>query len=299
MVYLVIEEIVKNILQSLLVSSLYALGALSLTLSYRVTKIANFAVSEYVTLGAYTAALSTLRGIDPYTSLIIASVLIGLLAVMIDEAIYKPLYKKGSTPLQLLIASIATMLMIRYLWSIYADYRGILFLSSGYSIAPIIYLVNSPLTNLHILSLSILVIISLALYMLLFKTRIGKAMRALASNPELAAISGIPVWRIRRITWFISGVLAGLMGGLWAYYTSIHTESGWRLLLWIFASSIIGGIKSIPLTIAGAFIIGFSENLGIWFANRFFGVDTAYKPIIAYIAIFVSLIVGRSKYWGR
>lgn len=188
--------------------------------------------------------------------------------------------------------------MIRYVWSIYADYRGILFLSSRYSVNPFVYIADAPITNLHILAISILSIAGISIYILRHRTMVGKAMRALASNPELAEISGIPIWRVRRIMWLVSGTLAGLMGGLWAFYTSITTETGWRLLLWLFASSVIGGIRSIPLTIAGSFIIGFSENLGMWFFNRFLSVDTAYKPIIAYLAIAISLLIGRARFYG-
>lgn len=292
-----LDEVVKNSLQGLLVSCLYSLGALSLTLSYSVTRIANFAVGEYVTLGAYAAAIATLYGVDPYAALAVSSLVAAGLAVAVDEAVYKPLYRRGSTSLQLLIASIGVMLLLRYIWSIYADYRGILFLSSRYSVNPLVYVLGAPLTNLHILAASILASVGVILYILRHRTMVGKAMRAIASNPELAGISGIPVWRVRRIMWAISGALAGLMGGLWAFYTSITTETGWRLLLWMFASSVIGGIRSIPLTIAGGFIIGFSENLGMWFFNRFFGVDTAYKPIIAYMAIAISLLVGRSRFY--
>ena len=294
-----LDEVLRSVLQGLLAGSLYSIGALSLTISYSVTKIANLAVGEYVTIGAYIAALATIVGLDPISALTLAALATAALAIGVDESIYKPLYRRGSSPLQLLIVSIGVMLLIRYLWSIYADYSDMLFLSSRYSITPLLYAMGSPITNLHILSLGVLGIVSTSLYMFRHKTMLGKAMRALASNPDLASASGIPVWRVRRITWIVSGLLAGAMGALWAFYTSIYIETGWRLLLWIFASSIIGGIRSIPLTVAGGFIIGFSENIGMWFFNRFFGIDTAYKPIIAYIAIAVALIAGRSRLVGR
>ncbi len=294
-----LDEVLRGFLQGLLASSIYAIGALSLTISYSVTRIANFAVGEYVTIGAYVAALATIGGVDPLAAMLLAALATAALALGVDEAIYKPLYRRGSSPLQLLIASIGAMLLIRYLWSIYADYSDILFLSSRYGLAPLFYIMGSPLTNLHILSLSVLIAVSLLLYIFRHRTMVGKAMRALASNPDLASVSGIPVWRIRRITWIVSGILAGVMGALWSFYTSINTETGWRLLLWIFASSIIGGIRSIPLTIAGGFIIGFSENLGMWFFNRFFGIDTAYKPIIAYIAIAGALVSMRVRLLSR
>jgi branched-subunit amino acid ABC-type transport system permease component len=109
------------------------------------------------------------------------------------------------------------------------------FLPSRYSVNPLVYIAGVPITNLLILAVSILAVLGISIYILRHRTMVGKAMRALASNPELAGISGIPVWRVRRIMWLVSGVLVGPMGGLWTFYTCITTETGWRLLLWIFA----------------------------------------------------------------
>jgi branched-subunit amino acid ABC-type transport system permease component len=290
-----IDEIVRQVLQGLLVSPVYSLGALAITISYSVTRIANFATGEYVMLGAYSAALLTISGLDPFSSLAVSGILVGGLAILIDETFYKPLQRRGSTPLQLLIASLGVMLLLRYLWSIYADYEDILFLTSRFRIEALAYLSSAPLTNLHIVSISIVALVSLFLYILRHRTMVGKAMRGLASNPELASISGIPVWRVRRLTWLVAGFLAGICGGLWAFYTSITTETGFRLLLWFFSASIIGGISSIPLTVAGGFIIGFSENLGMWFFNRFFSVDPAYRPLIPYAVIVISLLARRLR----
>jgi len=110
-----LDGAVRNAVQGLLVSCLYALGALSLTLSYSVTRIADFAIGEYITIGAYIAALGTIYGLDPYISLLIASIAVGGLAIAVDEAIYKPLYWRGCPALQLLIASVGVMLVIRYI----------------------------------------------------------------------------------------------------------------------------------------------------------------------------------------
>lgn len=290
-----IDEVVRQVLQGLLVSSIYALGALAITISYSVTRIANFATGEYVMLGAYAAALSTLSGFDPISSLALSGALVGGLSILVDEAFYKPLQRRGARPLEMLIASLGVMLLIRYAWSIYADYRDMLFLSSRYRIDAVAYIASSPFTNLHVLSLSVLAAASLGLYILRHRTMVGKAMRALASNPELASVSGIPVWRVRRLTWSIAGFLAGLCGGLWAFYTSITTETGFRLLLWLFSTSVIGGIVSVPLTVVGGFVIGFSENLGMWILNRSFGLDPAYRPLIPYAAIVVSLLARRIR----
>lgn len=290
-----LEEVLRQILQSLLLSCLYSLTALGLTLSYSVTKIANFAHAEYVTVGAYMVVIGTIFfNLNVTLSLILAIVIAALVALGTDELVFKPLYKRGASSLQLLVASIGVGLFIRYLLSIYADVYDLLNVKAMFSVNPIFYIGYGAFTNVHLIALSTTGILLGLLYLLRAKTRIGKAMRALSSNMELAQVSGIPIWRVRRLSWLLAGALAGVGGGIWALYTNINPESGWRLLLWIFSASIIGNLVSFPGTVLGGFVIGFSENLGMWFANRSLGIDPAYKPIVAYLAIAITLLIRQS-----
>ena len=290
------DEMLRQVMQSLLVSCLYSLTAIGLTLSYSVTRIPNFAHAEYVTTGAYVVTLSTIfMGLNPLVSLVLGMVITGLTALVTDELIFKPLYKRGATSLQLLVASIGVGLFLRYLLSIYADLADVLNVKARFVLIPLFYVGYGVFTNVHLIAVLLTVVLLASLYLLLFRTRIGKAMRALSSNLELAQASGIPIWNVRRLAWLIAGILAGVGGGIWALYTNVNPEVGWRLLLWIFAASIIGGLKSIPQTILGGFVIGFAENLGMWAFNRFLGVDTAYKPVIAYGAIATVLLVRESE----
>ncbi|MCL7383565.1 MAG: branched-chain amino acid ABC transporter permease [Thaumarchaeota archaeon] len=288
---LIIEEALRQVVSSLLVSVFYSTAAVGLTLSFTITKIANFAHAEYITIGAYVGAILTLIGLDPLLALITAALVASIVALLTDEVFYKPLYKRGARPLQLFVASIGVGLFLRYLMSLYADIGDMLFLSSRFSQQPLFYLGYGAVTNLHILSIILFILFIGFLYSLVSRTKIGKGMRAIASNPELALVSGIPVWKIRRIAWLIAGFAAGLAGVLWSYYTSINPETGWRMLLWVFSASIIGGFTSIWQTVLGGFIIGYSENMVMWFLNSLFNIDPAYKPLIPYGVIVITLLV--------
>lgn len=285
-----LEQALAQLPISLLASSLYAMAAVGLTLNYSVTKLADFAVGEYITIGCYIAALSTLNGFDPITAMLLAGVSASIVSILVDELGYKRLELRGATLLQIFIASIGASLLIRYAFSIFADMEDLLFLSSAFRDFPLIYLGARPLTLLHILALATLVTSVTVLTYASFRTKIGKAMRAVASNRDLAVSSGIPVWRVRMFTRLLTGFLSGVSGALWAYYTAINPESGWRMLLWVFSASIIGGLTSFPLTLAGGFVIGFAENMGMWVLNRGIGVETAYKPLIPYVAIAVTML---------
>ncbi|MEM0441514.1 MAG: branched-chain amino acid ABC transporter permease [Candidatus Caldarchaeum sp.] len=283
------EDALAQLPTSLLASSLYAMAAVGLTLNYSVTKLADFAVGEYITIGCYVAALMTLQGFDPITAMALSGISAAVVSLLADELTYKRLELKKATILQIFIASIGVSLFIRYAFSVVADIQDLLFLSSAFRNVPVVYLGVRPLTTLHVFAIVTLVATVITLTYMSFRTKIGKAMRAVASNRDLAISSGIPVWRVRMFTRILTGFLAGVSGALWAYYTSINPESGWRMLLWVFASSIIGGLTSFPLTLVGGFVIGFAENLGMWALNVGFGVETAYKPLIPYVAIALTL----------
>jgi branched-subunit amino acid ABC-type transport system permease component len=286
----VIEEALGQLPVSLLASSLYAMAATGLTLNFMVTRFSDFAVGEYLTVGCYVAALLTIQGIDPLTSLFASGLAASLVALAADELGYKRLEIRGATVLQVFIAAVGVSLFIRYVISSIADIYDVLFLTSRFRLEALTYLGNRPFTNLHLLAVTSLVLTIVVLTYLSYRTKTGKAMRAIASNRNLALSSGIPIWRIRAFTRLIMGFLAGVSGALWAYYTSINPESGWRLLLWVFAAAIIGNLTNFPLTVVGGLLIGFTENLGMWGLSRMFGLETAYKPLIPYLAIAVVLL---------
>ncbi|HYS71252.1 MAG TPA: branched-chain amino acid ABC transporter permease, partial [Thermoplasmata archaeon] len=129
-------------------------------------------------------------------------------------------------------------------------------------------------------------------------TRIGKGMRAMASNFDLARASGIRTDRVRRMTWILAGGFAGIAGAFWSVYAPTDPEVGWRALLWIFAASILGGFVSIAGTIAGGYIVGASENFGITILHSGYGVDTAYKPLIALVIIVTVFLIRPTGFAG-
>jgi branched-subunit amino acid ABC-type transport system permease component len=189
----VIEEALGQIPISLLASSLYATAAVGLTLNYLVLRYADFALGEYITVGCYVAALLTLSGLDPITAMTASGLSGATLAFLADELAVKPLERRGATALQVFIATIGVSLLIRYVLSIVADLEDLLFLSSGFRVVPLIYIGNRPLTNLHLLAVSVLVVSVAALTYVSLRTKLGKGMRAVASNRDLAISSGIPV----------------------------------------------------------------------------------------------------------
>lgn len=299
-------NIVIPLLNSILTGSLYSLMALGLTLTYSIIRFPNFAHGEFVTIGAYTAIffsiiipLSSLNLHPTLTSLIIlmlSALITGLCAVFIHLIVYRPLLNRGSKLVYLMIASLTVSIIIRYLIYVFIDFERAFHKLYLFNVLPKMYfgktikIMGFSLTPLFQVSILITFFLVFTLQLLLTKTKLGKAMRAVANNSQLAAISGIDINKITVFTWFISGSLTGLAGVLWASYVWATPTIGQKTLLSIFASSIIGGLTSFSGTVVGGYILGFSENLLLSFLNQWFNISLSYKPMFSFIIVVIVLI---------
>lgn len=291
----ILYGVLGAIVNGLRVGSLYGLMALGLTLIFRVTKVPNFAYAEYITYGAYAAYLAAAaagaNGVELVIALIAAVIIGAIAALASDELAFKPLWKRGATPLHLLVASIGVGLVLRYsLLAIAASAAGLLEAalpvrsSTLISIGGIVSIETS-----HLLAIGAATAFAIVLHWLFTRTRTGKAMRATASNPVLARVSGINIYAIRRITWLIGGGLAGFAGFVYAYYYYVNPESGWLMLLWIFAAATMGGFTFYGSIISGV-LLGLAEQVISFLANMYLGLSTAYAPVIALVALIIVLM---------
>lgn len=279
------------------VDSLYiGLAAIGLSMTYSILRFANFSHGDLVTVGAFGGwtvaylvggigaasfgsrllvdadggAQASALGMDVLQSplaivlgLIAAAVVTVLVAVAIDRLVYKRLRDAGG--ITLLIASVGVALALRYIVAIVytQDSRGVVASAPFWepSFLPIDRI------NLHetTLVVSALVLI-VAVHLLLQYTKLGKSMRAMSDNRNLALITGISTERVITATWIIGSGLAGVAGYLIVLDRSqITINLGWFLLLLVFAAVILGGIGSIYGAIAGSLVIGITINLSlIW-----------------------------------
>ena len=291
----ILYGVLGAVVNGLRVGSLYGLMALGLTLIFRVTKVPNFAYAEYITYGAYAAYLAAIAagagGAGLVAALIIAVFVGAAAALASDEIAFKPLWKRGATPLHLLVASIGVGLVLRYsLLAVAASAAGLLEAALPVRSATILSIggIVSVETS-HLLAVGAAVVFAAALHWLFTRTRTGKAMRATASNPVLARVTGINIYAIRRITWLIGGGLAGFAGFVYAYYYYVNPESGWLMLLWIFAAATMGGFTFYGSIVSGV-LLGLAEQVVSFLANTYLGLSTAYAPVIALVALIVVLM---------
>jgi branched-subunit amino acid ABC-type transport system permease component len=139
----------------------------------------------------------------------------------------------------------------------------------------------------------------LALGVFLARTTLGRTMRALADDRELAAIAGVNVGRVIAFTWILSGLLAGVAGVLAGLVqTTFDPNFGFTLLLPIFAAVVLGGIGSAYGALAGGLVLGVAMELSTW-PSFFGGVDPVYKPVVAFVVLGVALMVRPQGLFGR
>lgn len=285
-------ELALPVLNSLMLGSLVTLMAVGLTLTFAVTRVLNIAHAELVTLGGYTFVLAVNRWEwHVLPAVLLAMALSAVVAMLMDELVYRPMVRRNASFLYTLVASIGVGIVLRHLIFMGADLLSWLNVKANVVVSPVFRLGYAFVTDLLLWVVPIAIVSAALLYVFLNLTRIGTAMRAVADNLALAGASGVRVIRARRAAWLVSGALAGLAGALWAIYSPITPEMGWVTLLRVVAASVLGGLTSIGATIAGGFVVGFGENLGIHFARDWFRAPLEYRSIITFVIIIIVLLV--------
>jgi neutral amino acid transport system permease protein len=275
-------ETAQLLFNGIALGSIIALAAVGLTLTCGILRLSNFAHGDFMTLGAYFTWLANTNGVNIWVSMGVGA--IGTIIVMLisEWLLWKPMRDRRATSTTLIIISIGLALFLR---------NGILFIWGGnnqnYDL-PVV-------TAQEILGLRLeynrLVVIVLAfvamigLHLLLQKTKVGKAMRAVADNIDLARVSGINVEWVVIWTWVITAVLTAMGGSMYGLITTIKPNMGWFLILPMFSSVILGGIGNPYGAIAGGLIIGIVQELSV----PWFGPD--YKVGVALLIMIVILLV--------
>ncbi|BAZ67063.1 MAG: branched-chain amino acid ABC transporter permease [Pelatocladus maniniholoensis HA4357-MV3] len=275
-------QLVQLIVNGISVGSIIALGAVGLTLTYGILRLSNFAHGDFLTLGAYLTLLVNSTGINIWLSMILAAV--GTVAAMLlsEKLLWSRMRSIRATSTTFIIISIGLALFLR---------NGIIFFWGGsnqkYNVpvaqALDFWGIKIPQVKLLVVVLAILVI--LVLHYLLQNTKIGKAMRAVADDIDLARVSGINVDQVVLWTWVIAGSLTSLGGSMLGLSEAVRPNMGWFLILPLFASVILGGIGNPYGAIAAAFIIGIVQEVSTPL------LGSQYKQGVALLIMILVLLI--------
>jgi branched-chain amino acid transport system permease protein len=244
-------------------SLLLALAALGLSLIFGTTGLTNFAHGELVSFGAIVAlAVDRLPGtihiggwnITVITAVVAAFVVSGFFGWVQDKGLWSPLRRRSTGLVAMMIITIGLSIFLRSLFQYFIG--GGNYSYSQYTTADPFHfgpvLITPLQVGVSVVSLAVLVVASLVLQ----RTRLGKATRAVADNPALAAASGINVERVIRLVWIGGAALAGLSGVGLGLTQGFNYQFGFKILLLIFAAVVLGGLGTIWGALVGSFVIG-------------------------------------------
>ncbi|GAA1182701.1 hypothetical protein GCM10009584_25970 [Ornithinimicrobium humiphilum] len=250
------DQFVERLTNGLNFGLQLALAAIGLSLIFGTTGLTNFAHAEMVTFGAVMALVFGVFLDWPiWLAIIISVILSGALGWAVDASIWRPLRRRGTGLVQLMILTIGLSLAGRYVFQFFIGGGTLQLPGAGGPKHQILGPIK--LSTIDMISMAVSLVVLLGVAYWLLKTRTGKATRAVSDNRSLAAASGIDVDAVTRIVWVAGSALAGLSGILWAYFRpGIKWDMGVQILLLIFAAVVLGGLGTAFGALVGALIIG-------------------------------------------
>ena len=286
-----IHDVAQVGLNGLSLGSVLALGAVGLTLVYGILKLVNFAHGDFITFGAYIAfAVNVSAGVPLAIAVLAAMAATALLGVFFEKVMWGPMRARRAGLLQLLLMSIGLALLIRgiiqLIWSTNVRVLDV-------NTTATVDFLGLTIGRAALIVIVIGFVVLIAIGLMLRYSLLGKQMRALSDDLELAETAGVNTDRVVMLTWVFSGALAGLAGALAATSLTVYPELGFELLLALFAAVVVGGIGN-PF---GALVGGIVLGLVIEWSTLL--VDARWKFTFGFAVLILVLILRPQGIFGR
>jgi branched-subunit amino acid ABC-type transport system permease component len=289
------QHFAQLVINGVITGTILALTGVGATLVFGIQRIANFAHGEYLTFAAYLGLIiNASLGQNLVVATLGAVIGTALLALVLHYLVLKPLRGRGLVAMSLITVGIGLML------------RDVVFLVAGPQIRQLA-IDQSAVYDLGIVRISpgqavaigITLVVAPALAVFLSSTGTGKAMRAVADNRDLAAISGIDIDRIGAYVWILAGGLAGVGGILFAVVQGTFDPNlGYQVLFLIFTTVVLGGIGSAYGALVAGLALGLIMELSTWsgFAG---GLEPRFKPLLAFVTLILLLLYRPQGLFGK
>ncbi len=278
-----------QLVNGLVLGGIYALMALGFTMIFGISKIGNFAYGELMMLGAYiTLVTSMYLNLNIFFALIISMVIMFGFGMLMEQALFQHVRNMPmintflvSIGLMYILRNVAELIFGTYPFSMDATFEGVLEIG------------NLIISYERIFAMSITVVLILFLYIVLYKTKIGKAVRSYSQDPYAAKIVGINVKQINFFIFGVSSLLAAGAGSVLGMLFSVNPEMGFLPLLKAFAIVVIGGMGSLGGAIIGGLILGQTEVLGATY------ISSLYQDVFAFGLMILILLIKPSGLFGE
>ncbi|MGT2774952.1 branched-chain amino acid ABC transporter permease [Streptococcus hyovaginalis] len=281
----------QQLVNGLILGSVYALLALGYTMVYGIIKLINFAHGDVYMMGAFVGyyLISTFH-MNFFVALILTMIITAAIGVLIEFLAYRPL--RNSTRIAALITAIGVSFFLEYgmVYLVGAEARAFpqAMKTVKYDLGPV------SVTNIQLIILAVSIILMLALNYIVKQTKMGKAMRAVSVDSDAAQLMGINVNSTISFTFALGSAMAGAAGVLIGlYYNTMNPLMGMAPGIKAFVAAVLGGIGIIPGAAVGGFIIGMLETLSIAIGL------SSYKDAVVYAILIVILLVRPAGILGK
>jgi neutral amino acid transport system permease protein len=286
-----IHDVAQTGINGLSLGAIYALGAVGLTLVYGILKLVNFAQGDFLTFGGYMAYLVNVTwGAPLVVAVFWAMLMTALLGILFERLLWGPMRAKHAGFLQLILMSIGLAFLLRavvqWFWS--TEIRTL-----DVDTTSTVELLGLRIGRTELIVVIVGLVVLVAVGLMLRYTLLGKRMRALSDDLDLAETAGIDTRRVILYTWVFAGTLAGLAGVLAAAITSLYPELGFELLLPIFAAVILGGIGDAFGALAAGLVLGVVTEWSTLI------IDARWKTAVGFLVLVIVLIVRPQGIFGR
>ena len=280
-----------QVLNGLQLGSIYALVALGYTMVYGIILLLNFAHGDIIMFGSYVAWIALVQlGLNPAIAVLLAIFGCVVLGVLIDKVAYAPL--RDAPRLSILITAIGVSYLLE---------NGVqLLLGADAKVVPSIIdlgtvqVFGSTLSGTALLTVAVTIVATVVLTLLVQKTRLGKAMRAVSEDMGAARLMGVNVNSTISFTFAVGSALAGIAAILYSMaYQQVSPTMGVMLGTKAFVAAVLGGIGSIPGAVIGGLIVGFSE---VFVAA--FGLSV-WQDAVVFLLLILVLVVKPTGLLGR
>lgn len=287
-----LEYMLQILVYALLSSAEITLVAVSFSLIYSLTQFFHFAHAALFTFGAYFCLLfKVYLGLPMWLAVLLAVGCSAVLGCLMDVAVYRRLRRRKASPMILLLASLGMYIVLQNVVSMVFgdDTKSI---RSG-EVREGLNVFGARITPIQIGIILTSVVLVVAVAVLLKKTKFGKAIRAVANDPELAGLSGIESRRVILWTFALGSALAGIAGILVALDVDMTPTMGMNALMMGVVAVVIGGVGSVSGVAMGALLLGLAQHLGV------LKISSQWQDAIAFVILFLFLMIRPEGFLGK
>jgi len=283
---------IQQLADGLALGLVYAVVAVGFSLVFGILRLINFSHGAVYAFGAHIAFFFVGIHVGPIPAIILATIVSGLLGVLIDKFALAPLRKKRSVPIAALVTTLGISIIIQnMLVVVFGSHRKPF--PDFYNLGAV-FIGDIQLHSRQFILFGVCLVLLLFLLLVVHRTNIGLAMRATAQNSKAAALMGINVNNIITLAFLLGGACAAIGGGMVSgYYQVLHPGMGFMIGLKAFSASVLGGIGSLGGALIGGLMVGVIEGMvGLYIGSH-------YRDAMAFIILIAVLIFRPSGLFGK